>query len=242
MTKRISNLLHILGRLVKAALGLLLIPLVIGIVLGLRRQLDGVLLGDRLFTDWAILGGASYLGIHLLLYKPAALFSIQHGMLSRISLWLFGGQVTTVEPPKAGSKDKEKKKAAKGNGGGAQGSTLLALSPYVVPLYAMLACGLDWALRQRWEAWWIDAGAAVLIGAALTMHWVMAADRLQQDRERFPIDAYVLALGIIGVVSLLIVTACLPLAAPGFSLPGLLADAFTGAAGIYSAVLRTLFF
>ena len=80
------------------------------------------------------------------------------------------------------------------------------------------------------------------MGATLTMHWVMTADDLQQHRERFPLDVYLPGLGLIGLISVLIVGACLPLAVPEFSLPSLLADALAQAGAIYAAVLHALFF
>jgi hypothetical protein len=92
------------------------------------------------------------------------------------------------------------------------------------------------------EADRVDAIAGLLIGASLSFHWVMTADDLQQHREQFPIDAYLLALGVIGLVSLLIVTLCMPLAVPGFSLPGVLAETLTTAGTLYTSVLHTLFF
>lgn len=231
---------HKLGRFVKAFVGLLLAPLVIGLLLGILHQLETLFVGPKSFADWASAGAVGYVGVHLFLYQPEPLFRVQHLLLSRVSLWLFGGQVSTVDPPKSGGK-KGGQASAKDKAGGAKDSTLLALSPYLVPLYPILICVAFW-VSKRWVALWpVEAAAAVLIGATAMFHWVMTAHDMQQHRERFPIDAYLLALAIIGVVSTLVISVCLPLAAE-FSLPGLFADALATAAGIYTAVFRTLFF
>lgn len=231
MGKRLSSLLHKLGRLVKLSVALLLIPPVIGLAQGLERHVDAVVIGARSFGEWVRLGALGYLGVHLLLYKPKALFRVQHRLLSRLSMWLFGGQVTTVNAKKD-----------KGSGEGSQGSTLLVLSPYLVPLYTVLACAASWLLDRWADAGWLQPAAAVLVGAGLVMHWVMTADDLQQDRGRFPLDAYLLALGIVGLVSLVIVSVSLPLAIPGFAVLSAYADALSRTSALYSAVLDTLFF
>lgn len=244
MGKRLSSLLHKAGRLVKLSVALLLIPPVIGLAQGLERHIDAVVIGARSFGEWVRLGALGYLGVHLLLYKPKALFRVQHRLLSRLSAWLFGGQVTTVNAKGERSERKPDKKAEKGkaSGDGSQGSTLLVLSPYLVPLYAVLACAASW-LFDRWaaDADWLQAATAVLVGAGLVMHWVMTADDLQQDRGRFPLDAYLLALGIVGLVSLVIVSVSLPLAIPGFAVLSAYAEALSRTSALYSAVFHTLF-
>ena len=237
MGKAFSTLKQTLGRLVKALIGFALIPPVIGLARGVYQQLEPLPAGSRSFAEWGLIGTASYLGVHLLFYKPAALFQVQHRLLSRLSTWLFGGQVSTVAP-----KGEKKPPKDKSSSGGASGSTLLVLSAYLVPLYAVLVCLASWALRRWLGSWWLDAGTGFLVGATLTMHWVMTADDLQRHRERFPLDVYLPGLGLIGLISVLIVGACLPLAVPEFSLPSLLADALAQAGAIYAAVLHALFF
>ena len=240
MGKHISNFLHNVGRFVKACVGLLLVPLVVGLLLGTLHQLQALFVGPKSFADWASAGAVGYVGVHLFLYQPEPLFRMQHVLLSRVSSWLFGGQVSTSEAAKAGGKKGDGKPAAKGKSAGGQGSALLVLSPYLVPLYPMLICAAFWTAKRWVDLWPADAAAAVLVGAAAMFHWVMTAHDLQRNRERFPIDAYLLALAIIGVVSTLAISLCLPMVAD-VSLPGLLSDALSTAAGIYTAVFRTLF-
>lgn len=236
MGKPFSSLKQFLGRLVKALIGVALVPPVIGLARGISHQLEPLPVGGRSFAEWGLIGAAGYLGLHLMFYKPATLFGVQHQLLFRLSTWLFGGQVTTVAP-------KGEKKPSKGKSSleGASGSTLLVLSAYLVPLSTVLVCLASWVLRRWWVFGWLEAGTAFLIGASLTMHWVMTADDLQQHRERFPLDVYLPALGLIGLISLLIVGACLPLAAPGFSVPMLVAEALAQAGASYAAVFHALF-
>ncbi len=239
MAKPLSKVLHLVNRFIKGVVGLLLIPPAVGLALGIHQQLEEVSVGSRSFAQWMMVGAISYVGIHLFVYKPRALWRVQHRLLSRVALWLFGGQVTTAntksEPPTG-------KKSSKASGEGPGGSALLVLSPYLVPLYPVLVCVIAWVL-SRWAGWeFVMPVASFLIGASLLLHWVMAADELQQDRNRFPIESYLMALAIIAFSSLLIVGVCVPMVAEPFSLPGVFAEMLDEAKEIYTTVIHRLFF
>ena len=238
-----STVARWIGRLVKLVIGLLLVPPFLGVAAGIWQQLDEGAAGSKSFADWVLLGIVGYIGVHLFVVQPKGLFRAQHRLLSTLSVWLFGGQVTT-EPPKGeprSEKKSEKTEKGKGSAEGAQGSTLLVLSPYLIPLYTMLACVASLVLKRSLHPELLDPTTAVLIGASLSLHWVMAAEDLQQNRKRFPVDAYLLALVLVGLVSSVVVALCLPMAVPSFSVPGVFAEALSRAGLIYSTVLRMLF-
>ena len=231
------------GRLVKLVIAFCLIPPFLGLVMGIWSQLEGVVAGSKSVAEWAMLGAVGYVGVHLFLLQPKALFQAQHRLLSKLSVWLFGGQVAT-EPPKGSTREKKADKSEKGSKGsdGPQGSTLLVLSPYLVPLYAILICLVSWALGRWANVPRLDEATGVLVGAAVSLHWVMAAGDLQQNRSRFPFDAYLLALALIGIVSSTVVALVLPLAAAPFSIPAVFAEALRQSQAVYSAVWQALFF
>lgn len=239
-----STLANWLGRLVKFIIGLCLIPPFVGLAMGIWQQLDGAMAGSKSFGEWAMIGGTSYVGVHLFLIKPKALFLAQHRLLSKLSVWLFGGQVTT-EPSKGSTRSEKKpdkpEKGAKSSEG-PQSSTLLVLSPYLVPLYAILACVAAWGIGRWTDVPMLDQITGCLVGAAVSLHWVMAADDLQQNRSRFPFDAYLLALVLIGIVSSVMVALCLPLVVVPFSIPAVFADALRQSHALYSAAFDVLFF
>jgi len=56
------------------------------------------------------------------------------------------------------------------------------------------------------------------------------------------VDAYLLALVLIGLVSAVVVALCLSMAVPSFSVPGVFAEAINRTSGIYSRVFRSLFY
>jgi hypothetical protein len=171
--------------------------------------------------------------LHLLFYKPQSLFRVQHRLLSRLALWLFGGQVFTAGPEDGKGKTTSAPKA---------GSTLVVFSPYLVPLYTILLCLVMGAVRLWWDVGVAEAPAAFLIGSSLAFHWVMTADDLQRDRSRFPLELYLIALAIIGLISLVLISLCLPLAVPELSLAGVFAEALAQTWTIYTSAIRILFF
>ena len=249
MAKARSKISQIIGRLVKGAVGILLIPPVLGMALGLYRPLKAIGAGEWSCAQWFFWGAASYVGFHLLLYKPRTLFGLNHALLARLAVWLFGGQVSTVggegaeaapaaPKPKGKGKGKGKDKDTKS---GAGASTLVVLSPYLVPLYVVLVCVLTWAATQWVSASFLNAFVSLLIGVALCFHLVMTADELQQDRDRFPIEMYLIALTISSLFSLMITGLCLPMALPELSWSSLFGEAASSTGLIYAAIFRTLF-
>jgi len=240
MAKPTSRLLQGIGRFVKGLVAVLLVPPVIGATIGLVRQLEGIAAGTRTCSQWFVWGIASYLGLHLLFYRPKALFRFNHALLARLAVWLFGGQVSTVGS--GGVKGSRSSGKGKDKTALVQGSTLVVLSPYLVPLYLVLVSVTIWLLARWIPGWSLNGFASVLIGASLAFHIAMTAEDLQQDRERFPVETHLMTLAISGLCSLLVCSVCLPLAIPEFSVPRLFADAIANARAIYTNVINTLFF
>ena len=237
MAKTSSKFSAGLARVVKCVMVAVLIPLALGLLQGVLDELDVMSsTGFATYRQWVGWGFMAYVWLHLLLYRPAALFRVSHRMFSVLAVWLFGGQVTSVEG--AGG--------SKGKSGGlkpdaAQGSTLVAFSPYVIPLYTILIAAAGWLARRWLGRMLVDGPVSVLLGVAMAFHWLMTADDLQRQRERWHVETYLLALGLVFVVTLLIGGACLPWAVPEFSFVRALAEGFTNAQGIYTTLVRQLF-
>ena len=238
MAKTGSSLIAGLARLIKIVMVVVLIPLVAGLLLGLLDQLDIVSLSGGTFHQWVTWGFVTYVGIHVLLYRPVPVFRASHGLFSALAVWFFGGQVGSMEPGSA-----EKGKGAKGAKGGsvAQGSTLVAFSPYVVPLYTILVSAAGWLLSRWVERSWLDGPVAFLLGLTIAFHWLMTADDLQQQRDRWHVETYLLAIELVFVLTLLIGGACLPWAVPDVSFVRALGDGLARAQAIYAAIIQRLF-
>lgn len=218
------------------------LPFAIGLLQSLLEQLEPVSLTGGTFRQWVSWGFMTYVGVHVLLYRPVGLFRISHRVFSALAVWFFGGQVTTVEEPKGGKA--QGKGAAKSTPADAatQGSTLVAFSPYVVPVYPVLVCVAGWLLGRWWDRTFVDGPVAFAVGVTVAFHWLMTADDLQQQRRRWHLETYLLALSLVFVLTLLIGAACLPWAVPELSFVQTLGDGLSRTRAIYAAIIQRLFF
>ena len=235
MAKRSSNIAGALARAVKCVMVAVLVPLSIGLLQGVLDELDVTsATGSATYRQWVAWGFMTYVWVHLLLYRPAALFRVSHRMFSVLAVWLFGGQVASVEGAGGG-----KGKGAKA--GAAEGSTLVAFSPYVIPLYAILIAASGWLSRQWLGRMLVDGPVSFLLGSAMAFNWLMTAEDLQRQRERWHVETYLLAIGLVFVVTLLVGGACLPWAVPEFSFVRALAEGFRHAQDVYATLVERLF-
>ena len=245
MGKTVSNVAAGIGRFVQAAMVAVLVPLIIGLLQGILSELEMAGSPSSPFRAWIGWGFATYVGSHLMLYRPAPLFKASHRLFSSLAVWLFGGQVASVDRQSGGGGGKGK--SAKGGKGekreaSSQGSTLVAFSPYVIPLYLMLASAAGLLLRQWVERRLIDGPVSFLIGVTIAFHWLMTADDLQQQRDRWHLETYLLAIGLVFALTLLIGGLCLPWAIPEFSFIRALADWFARTQSLYTTITKHLFF
>ena len=248
MAKPTSTRFSLLGRLVKGFVGALLIPPVMGLVIGVISQLDEINAGAHTAAYWFVWGLAAYAGTHLLLYRPKHLFQLNHALLERLAVWLFGGQVATVgsEQP-ASSKRPPKAKPKKGRpapeGGEApQASTLVVISPYLVPLYTVIISLLAWVATHWGGGELFRIVTSLLLGISLGFHLSMTGEDLQQHIDQFPVEARLMALTFSTLASWVVAALCVPMALADFSLSGVLAQMASSTQAIYARVFGTLFF
>ena len=243
MHKVQSKLVHILRRLLKVVIAAFVIPPLAVSLVSLMR--DHLLIDTQLskttFIEWIDRGFLSYLGVHILLYRPAPLFRLFHQWFSTVSGWLFGGQVASVERTRAPAR--RGRSAGKGDAGGsgADGSTLVAFSPYAVPFSMMLVCVIGWIANRWLSRSWTDGPIGFCIGVAIAFHWLMTADELQQQRKRWFVETYLLAIELVFVITVLLGAMCLPLVIPDFSFIQWLADALQQAQMMYTTTFQQLF-
>ena len=245
MDKIRSKIVYVASRLLKVLMAALVLPpLVIGLVSLLRNHLlIDTQLGRATFLDWVDRGFITYLGVHVLLYRPVTLFKACHRMFAVLAAWLFGGQVssTTERPSSGGHHRKGKGSAAAAESGGAEGSTLVSFSPYAVPFAMILVCIAGWLVRRWVDSPWVNVLSAFFIGVAIAFHWTMTADDLQQQRKRWYVETYLLAIELVFVITVLVGAMCLPMVVPGFSFIQWLSDALLQTRVIYGAAFERLF-
>ncbi len=239
---RHSGLSTLVRRLVIAVMVVLLVPFAIGLLTAVVERLDGLELYGGTAGEWAGWGFATYLGLHLLLYRAVGWFRASHRVFSTLAQWLFGSQVTSVEQAGGGGGKTKSRGSKGGEAAGSEGSTLVAFSPYVIPVYAVLTCVIGSVLQRWWNHSWIPGAVMFFVGLTMGFHWLMTADELQQQRERWYIETYLLAIGIVFMLTVLVVSACLPLTVPAFSFAAALSEGMARAQAIYTALVNQLFF
>ncbi|MBI4340911.1 MAG: hypothetical protein HY598_01370 [Candidatus Omnitrophica bacterium] len=238
-----SKITQGLGRALKMFIVAVLLPLPIGLLTGVVEQFEAIQVAGGNAWHLVYSGFLTYAGCHVLLYRPVGLFRAGQWIFSTLAVWLFGGQVSTTDNTAGGGQGKggRKPKAPKSDGA-AYGSPLVAFSPYVIPVYLVLACAVAWLAARVVQRRWVDGPAAVLIGVTTAFHWLMTADDLQPQRERWHVETYLLAIGLVFLLTLLIGAACVWWALPDFSYYQALRDGWAASLRIYQAATRQLFF
>ncbi len=229
-------LLTWLGRFLKVVMVVVLMPLAGGLLIGFLDQLNVITASGVDVREWLGWGFVVYLGVHILLYRPVPIFQISHRVFAALAGWLFGGQVASVE----GQGGKGKGKGAKADPA-SQGSTLVAFSPYVIPSYTVLVCAVAWGLTRWLDRAWLDAPVSLLIGVTMAFHWLMTADELQQQREKWHVETYLLAIGLIFMLTVIIGGASASWALPEVSFVQALTDGMVRAKAFYATIMHRLF-
>lgn len=141
------------------SLALLLLPL----VWAACRQLFlmGSFLGEEGVRSWwlYVLGGGIYLGIERLIKKPMWLYVVGHELTHAISGILSGAQVHSFKATAKGGEVRLSKS-----------NVFIALSPYIIPLYAVLLIGLYALVKIFYPRPEVTWAFQVLLGAALAFH------------------------------------------------------------------------
>lgn len=239
MGKISSKIVGVLGRAIKVMMVLLVLPFAMGLLQSILSRLEFGAASSGTYRDWVSAGFSTYVGVHLLLYRPVPVFQASHRVFSALAVWLFGGQVASVQ--EAGGGKGGGKKAKGGGDAKTQGSTLVAFSPYVIPSYAVAICALSWLLSRWVDRRVLDVTGSFLVGSAMAFHWAMTADELQQQRKQWHLETYLLAIGLVFVLTLILAGACLPWAVPEFSFLDALSDSVARTQEIYVTILRRVF-
>lgn len=217
----------------KFVVGVLLLPACLGATQGLARALEE---GDatagwlRAF-GWGV---GLYLLLHIVFYKPTPLFTLSHRILQAVATWLFGGKVA---PGATGGKGGGPSGAVSA---GNKGPILAVLSPYLIPIYTLLAAlGFRLAaLRLPLELYsaWVVGGLAWLTA----FHLVQSLESIQRN-ENITHAGYLISVSLVYLVTLSLSVVAMSWALPGISLGQYLRHAASASSGLYVAIVRQLF-
>ena len=191
-----------IAKIIRACLGILLIPAAIGYSFAFYDQL----LSPRRIGQpevFLLLGITAYLAIHVLFGAPSRAYVFGHELTHATATWVSGGQVKGF---KAGAK----KGAVTTN----KITGFIALAPYMIPVYAVLVAlvygvaGFFWDVRPYIH--WFLFG----LGASLAFHLVFTVEALKQKQTDLDVLGPILSLGLIYFANISCVIGIMSLVVP----------------------------
>lgn len=142
------------------SLGVALLP-VLWVLGGQLLRMTGALSAEGYKAWWLYAAGAAgYLAIERLIAKPMWLYVVGHELTHAVSGVLSGAKIYSL---KATAKNGEVQLS--------KSNAFIALSPYVVPFYAVLVVALYAAAKRWWFPPAVAPSFQILLGASLAFHF-----------------------------------------------------------------------
>jgi len=218
-----------LGKIVRALLGVLFIPAAIGYSFAFYEQL----MVPRQVGQPEVallLGITAYLAIHVLFGAPSRAYVFGHELTHATAAWVSGGEVKGF---KAGAK----KGAVVTN----KITGFIALAPYMIPVYAILVAlaygiaGFFWDIRP-WIHWFLFG-----LGASLSFHLVFTVEALKQKQTDMDVLGPVLSLGIIYFANISCVIGIMSLVVPEVHCWSYFTHGYHDSVSLYRGIFAQIF-
>lgn len=133
-------------RILKFLAALALIPACVGLTLGVHNhflsawsRVNLAVAGPGALLRYFILGAVAFAVLAILLWRPVTLYVFSHELVHALATWLCLGKVSNLAASTTGGQVTTSKS-----------NTFIRLTPYCVPLYALLIAGAYMAL----DTWW----------------------------------------------------------------------------------------
>lgn len=215
----------------------LLIKFVIGVLMAPLAAAVTVCFYDNILTikelaqslNLFIWGIVSYAVLHLLFYKPTYLYVLGHEAVHAGVAWLFGGRIKSFKVSEDG-----------GSIGTNKSNAVIELSPYFVPIYAIIITLVYFVLISSYN---INGAIFVfLIGFALSFHMISTIEILKIRQPDIMKSGYFFSILLVYILNVVVISVIFSLVFPSFSLKNFFMGSWIRARGIYSVVVRQLFF
>jgi hypothetical protein len=175
------------------AIGIALLPF-LWVLLRKLSVMAGVVASEGFRTWWLYVAGAgSYLVAEWLLAKPMWLYVVGHELTHAVSGILSGAKIYSM---RAGAKGGEVHLS--------KSNAFIALSPYVVPFYAVFVILIYAGARRYWDPKAIFPTFQVLLGAALAFHFSLTFSALHRKQSDLKVVGFFLSTVLIAVGTALI--------------------------------------
>lgn len=177
-----------------------------------------------------LLGITAYLAFHVLIGAPHRAYVFGHELTHATASWVSGGQVKGM---KVGAK--------KGSVTTNKVTGFIALAPYLIPVYGILAA-LAYGITgffidvRPWIHWFFFG-----LGAALAFHLVFTVEALKSKQSDLQVVGPVLSLCIIIWANLALIVAVMSWTVPEIRFWNYLSDGWRHSSVLYGALWRQLF-
>lgn len=175
---------------------------------------------------WGIVG---YAILHLLFYKPTYLYVLGHEAVHAGVAWLFGGKIKSFKVSEGG-----------GSVGTDKSNVVIELSPYFVPIYAIIITLVYFVLVSSYN---INGSAFVfLIGFTLSFHMISTIEILKIRQPDIMKSGYLFSILLVYVLNIIVISVIFSLVFPSFSIKNFFIGSWRQSKDIYSSVVKQLFF
>jgi hypothetical protein len=220
-----------LKKAIKTAIGFLLLPLVASASIAFYRQfgnIEVIFSRDQQYFLWGII---AYCLIQLLIFKPSFIYVLGHETVHALATWLCLGKVTSFDVSSSG-----------GSVSTSKTNLFISLSPYFVPVYAILLTVLYYIINDVF-LWGFLARPyfLFLLGTMLCFHIVMTIDTLKIKQPDLVKAGYLTSSILIYVINLILAAGILGLLFYGFSFRSFIKSSYVLTLDIYNVIFKQLF-
>jgi hypothetical protein len=217
-------------KVLKVLLGVLIIPVCIGVSLSLYEHLSQIKIVTYYQQKYFLIGIISYLVVHAVVFKPSYLYVLSHELMHAIATLISGGRIRSIKVSSKG-----------GSVATTKNNIFIALSPYFLPLYTIIVVvvwlGLKFFLKT-------DMGYSFFlfaIGFTLAFHIVLTIDFLKIRQTDLLHAGYLFSICIIYIINLVIIGLIFSFLFKSMIFSEFLKISFAKAGDIYIGIFRQLF-
>lgn len=213
---------------IKFVVGVLSIPIMFAVTNAFYNNIVGVseLSGILRYFMWGV---AVYIALHLLFFRPTYIYVLGHEAVHAITAWVMGGKISSFKVSEEG-----------GSVGTDKTNTVIELSPYFIPIYAIIIMAIYFVLAYSYR---INGAAFVfLIGFTLTLHVVMTIEVMKIRQPDVMKSGYIFSIVVVYVINIVIIAMLCSLLFRSFSAKKFFVDSFSVSKDIYTAIIRQVFF
>jgi len=213
---------------VKLAAGVLAVPVMFGVSQAFYVNIIqvGELSGILKYFIWGVV---SYVVLHLIFYKPTYIYVLGHESVHAILAWIMGGKIKSFKVSEEG-----------GSVGTDKSNTIIELSPYFVPIYAIIIMVVYFVVSYSYSV--NSAVFVFLIGFALALHVVMTIEVMKIRQPDIVKSGYFFSIVFVYVLNIIIISLLFSMMFKSFSAKRFFINSYLASKDIYIAVVKQLFF